>query len=225
MTGLSPGGRRGGRRRGPGGGGRPSPPPRPPAPAPTPPQRAADDPRGPSASSRSRASTLPFSTWRARFFSIPRSPFLARSGVTSTSTTLLPASAATCAMPAPICPAPTTPIVPCVIGSRSPSWPTARALLPSLSGGCEHEARLVRGGGRERDANSHERRDTPDERACDRHERCEAEEQEAARERRRVAEEEIASHGAARRAAAQDDEKHRETEDLRGGERSEQRDA
>src|SRR5450759_2931338 len=175
-----------------------------------------------SAALQSPAATLPLSTWRARFFSIVFRPLPARSGVMSTSTTLFPASAATCAMPAPICPAPTTPIVAGVIESSSPSRPFARALGPSLSGGGEHEVRLAREGGGERHADPGERREAPEERAEDRKERQESEEKEAGGERRRIAEQEASARGAPRNPPPKRDEDDRKTEDLGGREHREE---
>ena len=52
----------------------------------------------------------PFSTSRAIDFAMRRARAIApRRGIESASTTLCPAAAATCAIPVPIAPAPTTP--------------------------------------------------------------------------------------------------------------------
>src|SRR5690348_13539783 len=61
------------------------------------------------AASRSVAESVPFSTRRLRFFSIDCMPLFKRSSFTSRTITLHPACAATCAMPEPIRPQPTTP--------------------------------------------------------------------------------------------------------------------
>ena len=52
---------------------------------------------------------VPFSTRRFRFFSIPLSPFSTNSALTSRTTVSNPAATATCAIPEPIKPHPTTP--------------------------------------------------------------------------------------------------------------------
>ena len=68
----------------------------------------------------SSALSLPLLTARSSWARIPARPFCTRSGSTSRSTTESPLWAATCAMPAPICPAPTTASVftSTVLGSR-----------------------------------------------------------------------------------------------------------
>ena len=64
-----------------------------------------------STSSRRLASILPFSTPLPRILAIDALPFSAISRLMSAISTLQPASAATCAMPAPIWPVPSTPTV------------------------------------------------------------------------------------------------------------------
>jgi len=58
---------------------------------------------------------FPSSTPRCRFFAIVSTPFWTNASVRSRMTTVRPERAATCAMPFPICPAPTTPGVAIVI--------------------------------------------------------------------------------------------------------------
>ena len=62
----------------------------------------------PRAASRAAASIVPFFTWRSMFFSIVPRPRASASFETSIIVTGKPATAKTCAMPFPICPAPTT---------------------------------------------------------------------------------------------------------------------
>src|SRR6187401_633023 len=71
-------------------------------------------------------------TWRARLPLMVASPALMRSPETSLSSTSIPASAATCAMPLPIWPAPITPILR-IVGDIFSAWSLVRALGRSLT--------------------------------------------------------------------------------------------
>jgi len=72
-------------------------------------------------SARVAASIRPFSTLRSRFLAIPATPRAMSSGVRSFKRTAWPLAAATCAMPEPIWPAPTTAIFKTTSFQRQPT--------------------------------------------------------------------------------------------------------
>ena len=74
-----------------------------------------------SSASRASAAILPFSTCLPRAAATRAFPRWASSSAASTRTTVRPQAAATCAMPLPICPAPTTPKVRTRVSSPGPA--------------------------------------------------------------------------------------------------------